>query len=150
MKVNFYDFINNPISDEKLKFAVIIAETRGKMVFCKHQKRDTYECPGGHREPGEMIMQTARRELYEETGALDFDIAPVCVYSVVDDGKNGEETETFGMLCFADIRTFEEELHNEIEKIIITEELPEQWTYPQIQPKLVEYVAKKRLEKEVL
>lgn len=54
------------------------------------------------------------------------------------------------MLCFADIRTFEEELHNEIEKIIITEELPEQWTYPQIQPKLVEYVAKKRLEKEVL
>lgn len=34
---------------------------------------------------------------------------------------------------------FEEELHSEIEKIVITEELPEDWTYPEIQPNLLEF-----------
>jgi 8-oxo-dGTP diphosphatase len=31
-----------------------------------------------------------------------------------------------------------EELHSEIEKITITDKLPEDWTYPEIQPKLLE------------
>ncbi len=42
------------------------------------------------------------------------------------------------MLYYAEISSFEEELHSEIEKIVITPELPEKWTYPQIQPKLIE------------
>ena len=42
------------------------------------------------------------------------------------------------MLYYADIFKFEGELHSEIEKIIITEDLVESWTYPEIQPKLVE------------
>ena len=41
------------------------------------------------------------------------------------------------MLFFANIYTFESELHSEIEKIIITDELPQEWTYPWIQPKLL-------------
>ena len=36
------------------------------------------------------------------------------------------------------LKTFEKELHSEIEKIIITDELPSEWTYPLIQPKLLE------------
>ena len=79
MQVNFYD----KIEDELLKFAVIISKHNGKWVFCKHKERNTYEIPGGHREPNEDILETARRELREETGALLFDIAPICVYSVV-------------------------------------------------------------------
>lgn len=63
--VNFYE----EIKDELLKFAVIIARTKEGFIFCKHKKRDTWEIPGGHREPGEIIIDTARRELYEETGA---------------------------------------------------------------------------------
>ncbi len=42
------------------------------------------------------------------------------------------------MLYIADILRFEEELRNEIEKIFITDNLPKKWTYPLIQPKLVE------------
>ena len=73
---------------------------------------------------------------------MEFDIEPVCVYSVTaPDNFDGEET--FGMLFFADIKCFETELHSEIEKIIITSELPERWTYPNIQPELMKE-AKKR------
>lgn len=135
-QVNFYE----KIEDEKLKFAVIISKTNGKWVFCKHKERNTYEVPGGHREPGETILQTAKREFQEETGAIDFDITPICVYSVIaKDNFNGEES--FGMLYFANIRTFEKELHSEIEKILITDHLPTEWTYPLIQPRLMEKAA---------
>lgn len=163
LKVNFYE----TVADEKLKFAVILARTQGKWVFCKHKERDTWEVPGGHREPGEDIFQTAKRELYEETGAVDFELRPVCVYSVADEAeqntgnmpsageadkcaKNAPAAQTgnalqrragsgvsFGMLYTAEIYAFETELHSEIEKIMISEELPQRWTYPLIQPKLL-------------
>lgn len=78
IKVNFYE----QVDDALLKFAVIISKTDGKWVFCKHKERETYEVPGGHREECETIFDTARRELMEETGAIEFDIKPICVYSV--------------------------------------------------------------------
>jgi len=136
LEVKFYE----QVRDELLKFAVIIAKADGKWVFCKHRERDTYEVPGGHREPGETILETAKRELYEETGASDFDIKPVCVYSVKGKTKVNDhnDDESFGMLFVADIFSFEEELHSEIEKILITEHLVENWTYPLIQPKLLD------------
>ena len=64
VEVKFYD----NVADELLKFAVIISKTDNKWVFCKHKERETYEVPGGHREPGESIFETAKRELQEETG----------------------------------------------------------------------------------
>lgn len=131
--VKFYD----EVKDELLKFAVIIARTNGKFVFCKHKDRNTLEAPGGHREPGEEIGETARRELYEETGAAAYEISPICVYSVTEK-ENFEGRETFGMLYYAEISTFEGTLHCEIEKIVITDKLPDNWTYPDIQPELIQ------------
>lgn len=140
MAVNFYE----EVDDALLRFAVIVAKTEGKYVFCKHRLRDTLEVPGGHREPGEAILDTARRELYEETGAVDFDIRPVCVYSVIaEDNFDGQES--FGMLYFAQIRAFEPELHSEIERIIVTDEMPSDWTYPDIQPKLLEELHRRNI-----
>ena len=135
LEVKFYD----KVDDELLKFAVIISKTNGKWVFCKHRERDTYEVPGGHRESGEDILTAAKRELREETGAVDFDIKPVCIYSVKGKTRVNEnvDDESFGMLFIADIFSFEE-LHSEIESILITEHLVDNWTYPLIQPKLLE------------
>ena len=135
LEVKFYD----NVEDDKLKFAVIISKSQGKWVFCKHKDRDTYEVPGGHRDAGEEIYQTAKRELQEETGAIDFELKPICVYSVVGNTRVIEnlKDETFGMLYFANIFSFEEELHHEMESILITETLPKAWTYPLIQPKLI-------------
>ena len=42
VEVKFYD----EIDDRLLKFAVIIAKTDDKWVFCKHRERETYEVPG--------------------------------------------------------------------------------------------------------
>jgi 8-oxo-dGTP diphosphatase len=134
--VKFYD----KAEDSLLKFAVIVARTEGKWIFCKHRQRDTYEIPGGHREAGESIFEAACRELREETGAINFKLTPVCVYSV--QGKNSinknDEEESFGMLFYADVSSFEKELHHEIDTIIKSEKLVYNWTYPLIQPKLIE------------
>ena len=135
MEVKFYDTVN----DELLKFAVIISQSNGKWVFCKHKERDTYEVPGGHRETGENILETAKRELQEETGAVKYEIKPICVYSVTGKTRvNDTGEESFGMLYFAEITEFAKELHSEMEKVILMDELPENWTYPLIQPKLIE------------
>ena len=134
MQVNFYETAD----DNLLKFAVIISRSHGKWVFCKHKERDTYEVPGGHREAGETILDAAKRELQEETGALRYDIKPICVYSVIGKNKvNQTGEETFGMLFFAEIEEFEKELHSEMERVELFEELPEKWTYPLIQPILI-------------
>lgn len=102
---------------------------------------------GGHREDGENILETAKRELYEETGTITFDITPICIYSVTAP-DNFDGMETFGKLFFSDIHTFEKELHSEIEKIAIMDELPINWTYPEIQPKLLEEARKREFCKK--
>lgn len=135
LEVKFYD----TVEDALLKFAVIISKSNGKWVFCKHKERDTFEVPGGHRESGEEIIETAKRELQEETGAVRFDIKPICVYSVTGKNRVNESgEETFGLLCYADVIEFSDQLNSEMEKVVLMEQLPENWTYPFIQPRLIE------------
>lgn len=140
VEVKFHDNAD----DNLLKFAVIISKSNGKWVFCKHKERKTYEIPGGHREKGESILDAAKRELKEETGAVDFTIKPVCAYSVKGKTRVNEnaDDETFGMLFVADIFSFEE-IRSEIEKIILTDELIDNLTYPLIQPKLIQEAQKR-------
>ncbi len=130
LKVIFRDF--DEVADELYKYAVIVARYDGKWIFSRHRERDTWEIPGGHREAGETIEQTARRELYEETGAVDADVMPVTVYGVVRDG-----VPTFGVLFFADVKALDPIPDgSEIAEIDLYELIPQNLTYTAIQPPL--------------
>lgn len=146
MKVQFY----HTTADEKLKFVVIVSRYKNQWIFCKHRDRTTYELPGGHREKGEMMIDSARRELEEETGAVKYQIEPVCVYSVTGKNRvNHTGEEMFGMLCFAKVESLNEKLYSEIEKIYLFDDLPENLTYPDIQPELFYKVMNHYKEKQI-
>lgn len=129
-KVTFYK--PTKIEDSSLKFAVIAARYQDKWVFCRHKKRSTWEIPGGHREPGEKIEETARRELAEETGAIDAEIRAVAVYGVEKDGE-----QSYGMLFFANMHSVGDlPWDSEIGEVQLFDVIPENLTYPEIQPHL--------------
>ncbi len=131
LEVNFHPTATIP--DECFRFAVIMAQEDGKWLICRHRERDTWEIPGGHREAGECIEETARRELYEETGATDADLTPVEVYSVT---REGGET-SYGMLFLARVKARGElPANSEMRAVKAVHLLPLELTYPDIQPKL--------------
>lgn len=126
-------FTANEIEDGKIKFAVIMAKHQEKWIYCRHSARSTFEIPGGHREAGESVLQTAKRELYEETGATEFDIAEVCIYAVCRDAVE----PSYGALYFADVKALGSiPESSEIGEIALFEGLPDSLTYPAIQPEL--------------
>ena len=90
---------------------------------------------GGSQSPDRWLRELRNNQ----TGAIKFEIKPICVYSVTGKTRvNDTGEETFGLLCFAEITEFAKELHSEMEKVVLMDELPENWTYPLIQPKLIE------------
>lgn len=129
-------FFCDTAEDDALKYAVIVSRYKGKWVFCRQKGRNTYELPGGHREHGENIEETARRELYEETGAARFRLAPVGVYGVRED--SGEAT--YGMLYFAEIQEFFKLPDSEMECIQFFDGVPGELTWPEFQPALLHRV----------
>lgn len=135
MRIDTYEL--GQVVDEDLKFAVIAASYNGKWVFVKHKKRETWEIPGGHREIGENINDTANRELFEETGAKKFKVTPVCDYSVTSD-----DVPSCGRLFYGCIEEMGELPEFEIGEIKLFNELPKELTYPGIQPYLYEETLK--------
>lgn len=119
------------VEEKELKFAVISAKYKDKWIFVKHKERESWEIPGGHREANEDIIDTARRELYEETGAKTANIIPICEY-----GVKREDDTSYGRLFYADVIELDKLPNSEIGKIELFDELPNNLTYPQIQPEL--------------
>lgn len=134
MKVHFFQL--HAVKDECLKYAVVVSRFKGEWIWVKHKKRITWEIPGGKRDPYEEIDITARRELFEETGATSFTITPVCIYSVQHDLKE----ESFGMLFYSEVSKLGSLPNSEIGELRLFKNLPSQLTYPEIQPLLFEKV----------
>lgn len=65
---------------ETYKYVVVLSKYNGKILLSRHKDRTTWETQGGHIEDGETPLDAAKRELYEESGAIDFDIEPLCDY----------------------------------------------------------------------
>lgn len=136
MKVQFFQL--DSVKDESLKYAVVVSRFKGEWILVKHKKRTTWEIPGGKRDPYEEIDKTAKRELFEETGATSFTITPVCIYSVQHDLR----AESFGMLFYSEVSELGKLPNSEIGELRLFNHLPSQLTYPEIQPLLFDKVLK--------
>lgn len=129
IRVTFYD----DLDDAQCTYVVIVAVSAGRLVCCRHRQRSTWELPGGHIEPGESADAAARRELNEETGARQFNIRRLCGYGV----SRGGGAPSYGILYFADVLSLGDGLHMEIGEISLRDRMPEEMTYPEIQPALL-------------
>ncbi len=129
METNLHEI--GSVADEQLRYAVICAFVGKQLVLVRNRQRVTWEIPGGRREPGEAIDTTAGRELQEETGAVRYELEPICDYSVTANGNI-----SYGRLYRAKIEELEPELHFEVGEVKLFEDLPEELTYPEIQPLL--------------
>jgi 8-oxo-dGTP diphosphatase len=128
--VHFYD---EAPAYARQKYAVIIAKHGGKLLWCRHRERTTWEVPGGHIEEGETAIEAAARELQEETGALSFTLKPVCWYQLhFSDGGVG----SVSLLCTAEVHTLGA-LQSEIAEVRTLDGMPSALTYPDIQPFLL-------------
>ena len=65
---------------KQYKYVVVLSEYRGRILLSRHKERTTWETQGGHIEPGEQPIEAARRELFEESGAVEFELEPLCDY----------------------------------------------------------------------
>ena len=119
-KIKTYDL---GYCDEKEYTRVVcVAKYKDKFVFSYNKKRNGWEIPGGHIEKGELWEEAAKREMYEETGAVKINLEPVCVYKI----------NSFALLCFCEILELDELPKGyEIEKIMFSDKLPDNLTFPE-------------------
>ena len=119
------------------KFVVTFARYGDKWLFTRHRDRTTWEAAGGHIEIGETTLEAAKRELYEETGAVKFTIKPMLDYSVhtTKDYANGQ-------VFFAEITELGDLPDSEMAEVKLFDTTPDNLTYPQIFPILFSEIEK--------
>ena len=116
---------------------VCVSKYHDQYVFAYNKKRNGWEIPGGHIEPGETWQEAAVREMYEETGATKINIEPICAYKIT----------TYGLLCYCEILELTDIPKNsEMEKIIFSNTLPDNLTFPDAYKLYFETVKMKKEE----
>jgi len=117
------------------RFVVIFVRHNGQWIYARAKDRTVWETAGGHMESGETALEAAKRELWEETGAVDYDIRPVFDYSV----NNGGGHYAFGQVFLADVKRFDPVPSEfEMEEIRAFDTYPADMRFPQILPVLYE------------
>ena len=118
------------VSESEYTRVVCVCNFKGKWGFSKNKKRGGWEIPGGHIEPKEDWLSAAKRELFEETGAVKIKIEPICLYSV----------SSYAILCYAEIEEIGELPDYEIEKVGYFDDIPDDLTFPDTHKVLFEKV----------
>ena len=108
----------------------IISFHNDKWIFSNHKERTTWEPQGGHIEKGETPLEAAKRELFEESGAVDFEIEPLFDYRACGIIK-GVSITGHGQVFLANVRTFADiPGQSEMERICLFDSPPPNQTYP--------------------
>lgn len=124
---------------KRYKYVVVLSTCGGKLMLSRHKQRATWETQGGHVEPGETPLEAAKRELYEESGALRYAITPLCDYWAGDECTGSGAT---GMVFHAEIHELGPMPQSEMAEIAFFDALPKNLTYPQITPELFTFLWK--------
>lgn len=126
----------NPQEEEvhEYTFSIILARYKQSWIWVRHRDRQTWELPAGHIEPGESAMDAGHRELFEETGAIVYQLEPMVAYEGV---LNGEKV--FGQIFLANIEELGPLPEFEIAEIRLLDIAPPALTYPHIQPLFFNY-----------
>ena len=128
-------FLNRHLTDTRAyTFAIILSHYKGDWVLVRHHHRSTWEIPAGHVEQGETVYEAAHRELFEETGAKKYEMTCLSSYSGQYNGKT-----VYGMLFHAEIQEFGPLPKSEIADKKIFPAIPDNLTYPDIQPQFIQY-----------
>lgn len=122
------------------KYVVVLSEHDGKIVLSRHKNRTTWETQGGHIEANETPLDAAKRELFEESGAIEYDIKPLCDYRAWNE-ETGHGAN--GVVFHAVIHEFGAMPESEMAEIREFTVLPEKLTYPAITPVLFTHLARK-------
>ncbi|WBL48512.1 NUDIX domain-containing protein [Clostridium estertheticum] len=116
---------------KEYKYVVILSKYQEKILLSRHKKRSTWETQGGHIEKGETPLEAAKRELFEESGAVKFSILPVFDYWAGDD-----KFWANGMVFMAEITELSDIPDSEMKEVRTFFNLPDSLTYPEITPVL--------------
>lgn len=127
------------------RYVVVFSLYQGKILLSRHRERTTWETQGGHIEPGEAPAEAARRELYEESGAVGYTIHSLCDYR-----SWNEETGlgANGVVFAAEIERLGPMPESEMAQTQLFDALPDRLTYPEITPVLYAFWEKARAEQE--
>ncbi|MDE5416866.1 NUDIX domain-containing protein [Labilibaculum sp. DW002] len=137
MNLPIVDFLSSlSILEQELTYSIVCSHYQNKWVFVRHRERESWEMPAGHIEDGESALAAAKRELYEETGAIQFSLRCICDYSCVWKGE-----KKYGRIFFANILQLGKLPQSEIAEIKVFNDLPEKLTYPDIQNLVFEKVS---------
>jgi 8-oxo-dGTP pyrophosphatase MutT (NUDIX family) len=117
------------------QFVVVFARYQGRWVYCRAKTRDCFETAGGHIEAGETTLDAAERELYEETGAVNYRMTPVFDYAVYR-----ECSVSHGQVFFAELEELGELPDYEMAEVRLFDTIPDRMRFPQILPILFDRV----------